>query len=129
MGKILYIVRGVPGSGKTTFAETLDCPVHSADDYFYAVDGTYHFNADLIGTAHDYCFQRTKAAMQSQAEKVAVANTFTREWEMAKYIEAAERYGYTVFSLVVENRHNGENIHGIPEETVKKMKERFEIKL
>ena len=32
--KTLYIVRGVPGSGKSTFAQSLDCPVFEADQYF-----------------------------------------------------------------------------------------------
>jgi hypothetical protein len=34
-----------------------------------------------------------------------------------------------VFSIVVENRHNGVNEHNVPEETLKKMVDRFDIKL
>ena len=40
---------------------------------------------------------------------------------MEPYVKLAEIYGYTVFTLVVENRHNGENIHGAPEETIRVM--------
>jgi hypothetical protein len=60
---------------------------------------------------------------------VAVSNTFTQEWEMETYYKLAEQYGYTVYSLIVENRHGGVNEHGVPEETIEKMRNRFEIKL
>jgi hypothetical protein len=41
----------------------------------------------------------------------------------------AKDYGYTVFSLIVENRHGGRNIHGVPDDKLEIMKNRFEIKL
>jgi hypothetical protein len=48
---------------------------------------------------------------------------------MKEYFDLAEKYGYTVVSLIVENRHGGKNIHGVPDEKVEQMKKRFEIKL
>ena len=33
------------------------------------------------------------------------------------------------FSLIVENRHGGKNVHGVPDETLEKMEQRFSIKL
>lgn len=61
--------------------------------------------------------------------RIAVSNTFTQEWEMKPYFELAQKHGYRVFSLVVENRHGGVNEHNVPAETLEKMKQRFEIKL
>ncbi len=61
--------------------------------------------------------------------KIAVANTFTQEWEMQPYIDMAKEYGFTVFTIIVENRHDGTNVHNVPDEVIDKMKERFEIKL
>jgi len=61
--------------------------------------------------------------------EIAVSNTFTQEWEMERYYELAEQYGYKVFSVVVENRHNGVNEHNVPEDKIQIMKDRFEIKL
>jgi hypothetical protein len=58
-----------------------------------------------------------------------VSNTFTQEWEMKPYFDLAKTYGYQVFSIIVENRHEGENVHGCPKETIEKMRERFEILL
>jgi len=61
--------------------------------------------------------------------EIAVSNTFTQEWEMETYFKLAKQYGYTVFTVIVENRHGGVNQHGVPEDKIQIMKDRFEIKL
>jgi hypothetical protein len=48
---------------------------------------------------------------------------------MDYYFELADIYGYRVYSLIVENRHGGVNEHGVPQETLDKMKNRFEVQL
>jgi len=48
---------------------------------------------------------------------------------MEAYYLLAQELGYTVFSLIVENRHGGVNEHGVPEEKLEQMRNRFEIKL
>jgi hypothetical protein len=48
---------------------------------------------------------------------------------MEAYYKLAEKYGYRVHSIVIENRHGGVNQHGVPADKVEMMKERFEIKL
>ena len=48
---------------------------------------------------------------------------------MDYYYQIAEKFGYTVYSLIVENRHDGVNSHGVPDEVLTKMRNRFEIKL
>jgi hypothetical protein len=60
---------------------------------------------------------------------IVVSNTFTQEWEMEPYFLLAKSWGYRVFCLIVENRHEGKNEHGVPEEKLQIMKDRFEIKL
>ena len=67
--------------------------------------------------------------MKLEFAKIVVANTFTEEWEMERYYEMAERYHYRVHSIVVENRHEGKNVHGVPKDKLQMMKERFQIKL
>ena len=129
MEKLLYIVRGVPGSGKTTLAKQLTANVFEADHYFYDNDGNYNFIPSEIKEAHKECQQFVGNAMESGIKKIAVSNTFTQEWEMEPYLELAKKHEYKVFTVIVENRHGGINQHGVPEDKIEQMKNRFEIKL
>ena len=92
-------------------------------------DGEYKFDPSKIKDAHGWCQDIVHSYLRNGIEKVIVSNTFTQEWEMEEYYKLAEKYGYRVYSLIVENRHGGVNEHGVPEEKLKQMKNRFEIKL
>ncbi len=127
--KTLYIVRGLPGSGKSTFAQSLGCPVFEADMFFVNSQGVYNFDFTKIKDAHAWCQEMVEDHMFNQHEKIAVSNTFTQEWEMKAYYDMAKTYGYTVFSIIVENRHGGENVHGVPADKLEVMKNRFEVQL
>jgi predicted kinase len=129
MNKILYIVRGLPGSGKSTFAQTLTPNHWEADMYFINENGEYKFDMDKIKNAHQWCRNMVEDAMKRNLDKIAVSNTFTMEWEMESYNNLAKQYGYTVFHLIVENRHGSSSVHSVPGETILKMKERFQISL
>ena len=139
MEKILYIVRGIPGSGKSTFAEKLvghDFLVCEADKYFVDKEtGEYKFDFTKIKEAHKFCQDLVETYMKDSLlndqfyREIAVSNTFTQEWEMEPYFKLAEKYGYKTFSLIVENRHGGVNEHGVPEDKLEIMKNRFEVKL
>ena len=128
MRRDLVLVRGVSGSGKSTFAELITPHVFSADDYFMR-DGKYEFNAEELGKAHFWCKLKTEEAMQRGIDKIAVANTFTTWKELKPYFELAKKYNYRVFSVVVENRHGSGDVHSVPPETLDRQEERFNIKL
>lgn len=100
MDKILFIVRGLPGSGKTTFAKQLTSNVFEADHFFYDENCVYKFDPSKIKDAHQDCQDNVKYAMESNIPKIAVSNTFTQEWEMSPYFILAEKYGI-VFSLLL----------------------------
>jgi predicted kinase len=129
MEKVLYIVRGIPGSGKSTFAKTLGGQHYEADMFFIDEEGNYQFDANKIKDAHQWCQGFVKSDMILEYPKIVVSNTSTQEWEMKPYFDMAKEYGYTVFSVVVENRHGGKNTHGVPEDKIEQMCNRFEIKL
>lgn len=123
--KTLYIIRGVSGSGKTTFANKICDHVVSADDFFY--DGSdYNFDASKLNLAHNYCYSKVEDFLKFDMD-VAVANTFTQEWEMKPYFDLAKRYDYTVFSVIVENRHGGKNIHNVPQKMLDSQRKRFSV--
>ena len=133
MERILFIVRGLPGSGKSTFAKTLvgekDYCHKEADMFFVDRDGNYNFQPSKLKDAHKWCQEEVEFLMKHEHSPVAVSNTFTQEWEMEPYFELAKTHGYKVFSIVVENRHGGDNEHNVPEEKIEEMKNRFQIKL
>ena len=122
--KTLYIVRGLPGSGKSSLAKKLTEVVYSADDFFTNKKGEYNFNAKLLGKAHEWCWGKVRDAMFIGANAVAVANTFTQAWEAEKYYQIAEEYGYSVF--VIECQNDFGNVHDVPQESIDAMKERWE---
>jgi predicted kinase len=132
----LILLRGLPGSGKSTLAKIIlqlrsadDPEVLSADDFFEDKEGDYNFDPSKIKEAHNYCQFRCSERMRQQKAKIVVANTFTQEWEMDEYFKMAERYNYRVHTVIVENRHGNENVHGVPEDKLQQMKNRFQIKL
>lgn len=131
--KEIFLLRGLPGSGKSTLAKMLvgdkDYCHKEADMYFVDRVGNYKFNPSQLKDAHKWCQDEIEFAMKYDHSPVVVSNTFTQEWEMQSYYELAEKYGYRVHSLIVENRHGGVNEHGVPEDKLEIMKNRFEVKL
>jgi hypothetical protein len=126
----LILVRGVPGSGKTTFSSLIDPDVRvSADDFFTDEDGNYNFDKSRLSEAHAWCQTQVFNAMRDGKERIVVDNTFTRTWEMIYYYHVASLNGYRVHSIVKENRHGGKTTHGVPDKHVEKMKDRFQTRL
>jgi predicted kinase len=126
--KILYIVRGLPGSGKSTVAGKLSDRVIEADYYFSCFNSKsgeieYNFNPSKLGAAHKWCRDNVENHMK-MSEDIAVSNTFTQKWEVEPYIELAKKYGYDVQIITVQS--NFKNVHGVPESTIEKMKARWE---
>jgi len=124
----LIILRGLPGAGKSALANILQGDVCTADDY-HIKDGKYDWKPENSGKAHFECQRKCEHFMHLSSPKIIVANTSTTEKELKPYYDLAKKYGYKVYSVIVENRHDGSNIHSVPEETLKKMSERFQIKL
>ena len=117
----LILIRGLPGSGKSTMAKR-DFPDHihlEADMYFVDEDGTYRFNSKKIRDAHEWCQEKTLESLRA-GHNVVVSNTFTQIWEMEVYFKI--NFPTTVF----EAYGNYENIHSVPKDVIANMAKRWE---
>lgn len=121
---VLFIIRGLPGSGKTTLGNELNAYVIEADQYFMK-DGEYKYNSELIGAAHRNCKTRVELAMQDCCTRIAVCNTFSQRWEFDPYIQLAQAYGYRIVEITLTGDTYA-NLHNVPEETMERMRTRWE---
>lgn len=124
--KNLYLIRGLPGSGKTTLAESLvkRSRMIAADDFFTAKDGTYHFDRARIGKAHEWCQEVVRQWMLLHVVPIAVHNTFSQRWEALPYFQMAKENGYSV--VVIECQNNFGSVHGVPQDAIDRMRDRWE---
>ncbi|MCW7488056.1 AAA family ATPase [Leptospira meyeri] len=129
--KTLLVLRGIPGSGKTSLANAIsltnEAPIYSIDSYFENEVGEYHFDYQKNHLAYKDCEAKTKHALERNLPFVIVDNTFTLEWELEPYIRLANEFGYKLHVVTVENRHGGKNVHEISEEQIEKMKAKYRV--
>jgi predicted kinase len=130
----LILLRGLPGSGKTTLAKLLSedntYPIFSVDDFFTnAETGEYVFNFSDNHLAYKQCELLAKDAMRQNISKIFVHNTFTLDWELEPYFKLANEFNYKLFIVTVENYHNKINTHGVSLEQLQKMAEKYKVKL
>lgn len=129
----LILLRGLPGSGKTTFAKLISedntYPLFSVDDYFIDENGNYKFEYSENYKAYAECLYKTEKAILEGLSKVIVHHTFTMDWELDPYFKLAQKHYCKLFVLTLENYHQGENSHGVTAEQIKKMAEKYRLKL
>ena len=102
MKRTLFLIRGLPSSGKSTFAGGLfwlgeEPRIFEADTYFY-IDGKYVFDPKKLPAAHEDCRQRVEHAAEFSSTHLVVSNTFTQRWEMEPYIELSRIFGLGLMS-------------------------------
>lgn len=91
--RIVIIMRGVPGSGKSYLAYQLrgNGVVLSTDDYFINYQGQYVFDRNQLSFAHDWNQNRADKEMKSGTNPVVIDNTNLEAWEMQPYVTMALR--------------------------------------
>lgn len=130
--KVLIIMRGISGSGKSTKAKSFGGNVYSTDDFFMENE-EYKFDPSKIVEAHGWNQNRVKEAMSSGETPIVVDNTNTQKWEAKPYVLMAKEFGYAV--KVEESdtpwRFDAEelskrNVHGVPKPAIQGMVDRYD---
>lgn len=143
----MYIMRGIPGSGKSFTAKQLapESNIFSTDDY-WITDNAYKFQLTKLKEAHEWNKQRAQAACLRGVTPIVIDNTNVSEKERTPYIEIAELNGYTWEVVLpdsewfkdilprLENKQYTEedidvffskNTHNVPRETIRTMMHRW----
>lgn len=128
----LYLIRGLPGSGKSTFARTKLPRTYSfyeADMFFINTfslesSNTYNWSPHFLHEAHTLCRMNTIKALY-HGDSVAVANTFTTLKEIAPYIDLKDKFpGLNI--VIYEMKTQYKSIHNVPDEAIARMKSRWQ---
>lgn len=122
----LVIVRGHPGSGKTTMAKSFERVGYSHfenDSFFTDANGNYKFDFAFHQVAKDTCENSVKHALE-RGDRVVVSNTFTKKSEFQSMIEFVAEKDIPV--RVIEMELLFKNVHDVPEEVVQAKIAQFE---
>jgi len=125
--KKAIILQGLPGSGKTTWAESYsindDVSIISTDDFF-TVNGEYVYDPLKAQESHESTFTRWQQACWAGRQTLILSNTNTTRWEMSPYVMLAKISGYEVSFYTFECSVAASlkrNVHGVPSGTVSQM--------
>ena len=136
MKRKLYIMRGLPGSGKSTKAKELAGKlgkIFSTDEYFMQ-DGEYRFDAARLPEYHRRNLDDSTMAMRRGTGAVVIDNTNIEPWHFEKYLEAGRLYGYEVEFVEFDPRNYSDaklkelasrNTHRVPESAIRAMKDKW----
>ncbi len=141
--RVVFILRGLPGSGKSTLVNALTEIYHeenpvvcSADHWFVDRHGIYRFDSSRLKDAHESAQNCMRAACNEGKKLIIVDNTNVQLWEMRPYINHARNAPFTYRVFVIEPqtpwKWNAEelshkNTHEVSQEVLSKRIHQYQI--
>lgn len=126
------IIRGLPGSGKSTMAKELagtDGVIHSTDTYRY-VNGVYVYDRSKNAQNHQKCFEAFCASLAAQIPVVIYDGVNSKLIYFTRYVLAARHSGYEVIVIqipfITAAAAAAKNIHGLSEINAQRMIDEWE---
>lgn len=135
MKKVMYILSGIPGSGKSHLAYELSKGlgvICSADAFMVNENSAYEFKPEKLGYVHKTCQAKAASCMKAGMSPIVVDNTNTTYKEMEPYILLAATYQYDVVFMEPNTpwKYNIDecfkrNTHNVPREKLEQMLKRL----
>ena len=121
--KKMFIMRGVPGSGKSTYAKKLlnnfgidinnnkiqKFHILSTDDFFYDENGIYRYDRNKLKKFHQLNESRAEIQMLLKCNPIIIDNTNIDIPNFVTYYKLAKNYNYEVEIINPENYSSEEN--------------------
>lgn len=142
--KMMIIMRGAPGCGKSTMASALLRQIgllegynakefiFSSDDFFLSRRG-YKFDRNLLPDAHEWNKKKVHSKAAAGWSPIIVDNTNIMVWEMQPYVQIAVSHGYLLEILEPQtswcksaSKLSQRNVHQVPKENIQRMLDRYE---
>lgn len=141
--KIMIILRGLPGSGKSYLAKEIVQStvggdslkyIFSTDDFFLQKGrGVYAFDPTKLSDAHAFNQEQVLKALMGAISPVIIDNTNTQCWEMQHYARMAVKYGYFIEVLEPDTpwlfqaaELARRNKHNVSRDSIQKKLQRYE---
>lgn len=144
MQSYMIIMRGLPGSGKSSLAGAIYqayrkafphriVGTFSADSFYYGLDGKYYYDSKLAGYAHMFNQGKCAYFMRRGYHLAIVDNTNITIDEMKPYLTLASLLNWPVFMLEPETPWAWDvdecvvrNTHGVPRDVIQSMMDRYQ---
>ena len=133
LDKFAFIVRGVPGSGKSTTAQYLAGKsgiVHAVDSYHCDENGNFLWNDDLSEERYQKNFEAFSKSCKMNYSVVVCDCINIEKKEFQKYIDVARKHGYITSTVVLDKPSAQEahkrNKHSVSKEQIEDMFKRWE---
>ena len=129
--KELYIMVGLPGSGKSTFIKDLTNPIICSADHFFERGDEYNFDATKLGAAHLASKNKCLDSMLQSKPLIVIDNTNLTDKDRKPYEEMAQKYGYSITYVVFEPDKKNikklakRNLHGVTAAKLEVMLDRY----
>ena len=115
---MLYIIRGLPGTGKSVLAQWLGV-VYFEPNMYFQKSGKYVYDRSKLSDAVKWCNRCIHANLKMGLD-VAVTGTFTKTKNIVSYIKFCKEYG--IRYMVINCTKFYRDIHEVPKDVMERMK-------
>jgi predicted kinase len=133
MAKFAFIMRGVPGSGKSTTARYLAGDwgiIHAVDSYHCDENGNFLWDDELEDEKYRKNFEAFSESCKMNHPVVICDCINIKREDFQKYIDIAREHGYVTSEVVLDKPNSSDaanrNKHSVSKEQIEDMFRRWE---